>query len=90
MRFLVGIFLLVAFPAHAQRPCAPLEALAKVLEAEYKETLVGQGENEQGMALHIYAAPHGTWTAIIVRQGVGCVVATGERWTPAPKRERGV
>lgn len=89
MRFLVGVFLLLALPAHAQQPCAPIEALAKMLEAEYRETLVGQGSQDRGLALHIYAAPHGSWTAILVREGVGCVVATGEEWKPAPPKARG-
>ena len=91
MRKLTFAFMLSASPVAAQQPmiCHPIAEFEAALKREYAEEQVGAGVRDDGIELRIYAAPSGSWTALLVRQGVGCAVSVGDAWRPAPARSRG-
>jgi len=77
--------------AAAQQPmvCRPLAEFEATLADKYRERLVGSGVRDDGIEVRIYAAPDGSWTLLLVRQGVGCAVSVGEAWTPLPRPQQG-
>ena len=78
-------------PALAQQApavCHPITDFERVLAREYQERLIGSGTRDDGIEVRIYAAPSGSWTVLLVRQGVGCAVSVGDAWAPLPRPER--
>lgn len=90
-RVIAALVAALSAPAAAQQPmiCHPLAEFEAALADKYRERLVGSGVRDDGIEVRVYAAPDGSWTLLLVRQGVGCAVSVGEAWTPLPRPQRG-
>lgn len=76
--------LLLALPAQAEdvQRCLPRDEMAGILKSHFGEISQGQFlvANENGV-LEMFGADRGTWTLLAVnRDGLACIVATGELW----------
>lgn len=83
---LLAVLLLAAaalsLPAQAQAAqCGGYADVLSDLERAYQEQVVWVGERGEAGQLVITAKPDGsTWTAMLVRQGVACLVSAGTGW----------
>lgn len=89
-------FALLATAAHAQQQpqCVPTEALVKTLEKDFGEVPVGFGLSGSGMFVLFASAGGATWTLVLNRGPVLCLLASGTEWQgtpfePQPKPDRG-
>lgn len=71
--------LLIATPAYADAPCAPLAEITKRITDEFGETRAYVGLADDGNAVQAFAnAKTGTWTLLAVApDGTACVVTWG-------------
>jgi hypothetical protein len=78
-------------PAQAQSVCLPHAEVVKRLEAQFGEVPVAVGLGRDGRLVEVFAAADGaTWTlAVVLPNGMSCVVADGEHWQPIPKLVNG-
>lgn len=81
-----------AEPTQAQTlTCLPRAALVERLESRYKESLAGGGMHNPHQLLEVWASEEtGSFTVFLTRRdGVACILATGQHWTgatqPAPE-----
>lgn len=83
---LIGAGVLSLFgadPTPAQQPqpaCAPKDQVRKILGKEYGERPVAQGATDGGALLEVYASESGGWSITITRNGMTCLVQSGEGW----------
>ncbi len=79
--FLIGFS---AAPGLAQGACAPRAELASVLSQQHAEAPVALGLASNGNLMEVFASNLGeTWTLVMsMPNGISCVVAAGEGWTP--------
>ena len=70
-------------PVNAQQVvCRDRGALVQTLATRFDETQRMFGLQSDDRVLELYAAPDGSWTAIVTMpSGKSCVVAAGEAWT---------
>jgi hypothetical protein len=66
--------------AAAQRPCGPHAEIVKGLALQFGEHRVAGGLTNSDTMLEIFAAPSGSWTAVMVGELLSCIVASGENW----------
>lgn len=65
--------------------CRDRAEIIGVLRQRFDETQRSFGLQSDGLVLEMYAAPSGSWTALITRpDGTSCIVASGEAWTELP------
>ncbi len=71
-------------PSRAQGSCAPRADLARVLSQQHSEAPVALGLASNGNLMEVFASElGGTWTLVMsMPNGISCVVAAGEGWTP--------
>ena len=71
-------------PSVAQSTCAPRTDLARLLGQQHSETPVALGLASNGNLMEVFASKRGeTWTLVMsMPNGISCVVAAGESWTP--------
>ena len=77
--FVIGLSVAgAAFGQQAGPPCAPLDAIRKVL-GEHSEVAVWSGlDAARGAVLQLWQSPGGSWTLITIGpNGIGCMVAAG-------------
>lgn len=64
-------------------PCAPHDARVAELKARFGETVQTRAMNFDGKMLEIFAAPGGSWTAVLTgADGLSCLVAGGHSYRP--------
>jgi hypothetical protein len=75
---------LLSSHAHAEMACAEHDKLAKVLNDQYHEFVIGMafsGKSEMQNVIEIFVSKEGTWTAMKTnKQGAACLVDSGEHW----------
>lgn len=90
---LVVIAALLPSAAHAQAPmCKPFKEITDYLATKFAEVPASMGIMDQGKTMMIqFANPEtGTWTLIALGTGgIGCVMASGDGYTEAPKQKEG-
>lgn len=90
MRTLITLFIaaflagFAATPSLAQGACAPRADLARVLSQQHSEAPVALGLASNGNLMEVFASKLGeSWTLVMsMPNGISCVVAAGESWTP--------
>ena len=82
---LLWLALALAAPAQTPQCGSPVEILAG-LASRYSEVVVAEGEVGGGQTLLITATPDGaTWTAIMVKGDLACLVSSGHNWRDPAK-----
>lgn len=89
----IGLTAIVAL-AQEPEPCAPWPAIQEQLADRYGEANFFIGTSPQGLKMHVFAGPNGTWTVILrsTDGDYGCVAASGDAWVgfaPPAKGEEG-
>ena len=88
----VAVVALIAFarPASGQ-PCTSRADMLDHLAVEYRETPIAAGVTASGGLVELLVNPvDHSWTLILsTPNGQSCLLATGEGWRPAPRREDG-
>lgn len=79
-----GMMLLAAMPAASQAPCAPIERMLAMLAEKYGEQVILHGRINGTVSMRFTASRSGSWSAIIVKNGVACLRMSGERLRPGP------
>jgi hypothetical protein len=82
----------VSFSADAHALlCITREALIEKLETRYRETTRGVGLASNGFVFELTTSEEmHTWTLLYTTpDGISCVVATGELWSPKAGKPKG-
>lgn len=89
MRSLIALCLL-AWPAAAQMPCAPVALVTEHLKAEFGETLARIGQAADGVGLAIFEnLDAGSASVVVIRpDGLACLLATGQGWRAVRPRDK--
>ncbi len=73
--------------AASQSPCAPVERMLKLLAEKYDERVVLHGMINGDVSMRFTASRNGSWSAIIVKDGIACLRMSGEKLKPGPDPE---
>ena len=78
---------LLVLAGAAQARCLPHEEAVARLQRDYGETAQGLGLGTRGQSImELFASKTGNWTILITRaNGLSCIAASGEDWTPAER-----
>lgn len=78
---------LIAFPAAAQVPCAPTEAMLDNLKQRYQEEPQALGLAFDGTLTQVYAnTDKGTYSIVATRpDGLSCLLISGDNFQILPK-----
>lgn len=85
---LAGLVAIVTFtgPAFpATMPCGKAEDMLAGFRAKYDEVPIWRGVTGAGTTVVVLASPAGTWTALQMRDGMACAVASGDKAQLADK-----
>ena len=70
----------LAVPASAQAPCGPDQAVRDVLSDRHGESVIKSEVAGDNVLLELWANPEtGTWTLTGTRDGLMCILRSGER-----------
>jgi len=74
----------------ARTVCKDRSEIVEILNRKFGATQRSFGLQSDRRVLELYAAPSGSWTAILTMpNGKSCVVASGEAWTTVPPKPAG-
>jgi len=84
--------LMLTAPATAQvpagMPCADRAEVLEHLGKLFGERRIGQGLADSGVAIELFAGPHGSFTIFATTpRGRSCLIVAGEAWEPPPQEE---
>ena len=67
-----------------QNQCLPREQAISQLAGEFNERMASQGLVQGGKAIiEVFVSKAGSWTVLATNtDGISCMVASGEAWTP--------
>ncbi len=72
-----------ASPALAQARCGERSDIIQQLQTRFQETRKATGLASNGALFEIFAAPDGSWTALMTYpNGKTCLMAVGDAWSP--------
>ena len=68
--------------ANSQQPkCAPYEHVKSELQTKYDEHPIGQGINNAGVLVVLFASKSGSFSVVAVRPDrIACLMTAGEDW----------
>lgn len=77
---IAAALLLATFAADAQQqPCAPLKDVQKELSGKYGEHPAWVGIDNRGPVMMTMNPTTGTWSIIVLRNGLACFLGAGDR-----------
>jgi hypothetical protein len=86
--FAASILTILSVPAFAQTQCGARPDVTKQLAESYGESVIGMGLAAQGV-VEIWAGANGSWTLTVSPPGGAiCVIATGEGWQSARRKDK--
>ena len=69
---------LFAHNANAQPvPCEKFQKVHNELEAKHTEKPIWKGHSKRGHTIIIYMSEKGSWTALMLKDGMGCLLDAG-------------
>jgi len=77
----------MAPPAMAQIKCAPRASIVSQLTEKYGEVSHGVGVQSEKKLVEVWSSKTtGSWSIVVTHaNGMTCVLATGQNWTPNPE-----
>lgn len=73
--------ILAAAPAAAGPPCAPHEAMVRLLSKTHREVPAGIGTIGDGLVAELWVSETGSWTLLLTNgEGVSCLRLAGQGW----------
>lgn len=67
-------------PTRAQTQCLPTAVGLKALQENAGEVLRHRATLENGREVLVTVAPSGSWSVLVVVDGMACMVASGSEW----------
>jgi hypothetical protein len=82
--FALLLIWLSAAPANAQSLCGPRRQVIDGVKANYSETeqWFGQQTGDQAAVMLLLASRVGTWTLLLVKPDVACIIGAGTNSSP--------